>query len=87
MHAIKAKTGVETKLQLLLSPTINEGERSDSRSGRFTPGNRTSVTCLLEGQMVSQGSLEKFENREISTPAGDGTVGRPDHDLVLHVSR
>jgi hypothetical protein len=53
--------GVETKLRLLLSSTIDEDELSYSRSGRFTPGERNSVSYLLEGQMISERSLDNFE--------------------------
>jgi len=45
-HAIKAKMGVEIKLHVLLSSTLDEDEWSDSHSGIFISGERNSATNI-----------------------------------------
>lgn len=85
VYAIKEKMEVETKLHALLSFTIDEDEWSDSRSGRFTPGEINTYSYLLEDQMVSEDSLDNFETRKISTLSRNGTVDGSAHDLVSHI--
>jgi len=61
---------------------MDEREWSASRLGRFTPEERISLTHLMGEYLGLTASLDTFDKRYASFPAGNQTPDRPTNNLV-----
>jgi hypothetical protein len=64
---MKAYGGVEVKIHVFLTSALVGGEWSDSRPGRFTPGERAPGTHWRGGWVDLKAGLEAGEKRKILT--------------------
>ena len=60
---------------------MDEGEWSASRLGRFTPAERISLTHLIGEYLGLRTSLDTFDEKYASFPAGNQTPVRPNNNF------
>jgi hypothetical protein len=60
-HLAKENGGGEVQLHAFLTSALDRGEWSASRSGRFTPGERASVTHWIGGWVDPRAGLDDVE--------------------------
>jgi hypothetical protein len=58
---MKAYRGVDVLIHILLTSALTGGEWSDSRPGRFTPGERAPGTHWIGGWVDPRASLDDVE--------------------------
>jgi hypothetical protein len=64
---MKAYGGVDEYIHIFLTPTLVGGEWSASRSGRFTPGERSPGTHWIGGWVDPRADLDDVEKRKFLT--------------------
>jgi hypothetical protein len=63
----------EWRYSSILDPALDGGERSASRPGRFTPGERAPGTNEIGDSVGPRTCLDAVEYRKTSFPAGNQT--------------
>jgi hypothetical protein len=58
------------QIHIFLTEALVEGERSASRLGRFTSGERAPGTSLIGGWVDLRAGLDDVEKRKLLTPPG-----------------
>jgi hypothetical protein len=67
---MKAYVGVDVYDPLFLTSALVGGDRSTSRTGRFTPGERAHGTHWIGGWVDLRAGLDDLENRNFLTLPG-----------------
>jgi hypothetical protein len=67
---MKIYVEVEGTVPSFLTSALDEGEWSDSRPSRFTPGERTVFTHLIQGWVGHRAAMGAMEKRKILTLPG-----------------
>jgi hypothetical protein len=62
--------GVDVQIHIFLTSALIGGEWSNSRPGRFTPGERTSGTHWIGGWVDLRAGLDDLEKRKFLTRQG-----------------
>jgi hypothetical protein len=63
LYAMKAYGTVDVQIHILLTSTLAGGEWSESRPGRFTPGEGASCTHWIGGWVDPRARLDDLEKR------------------------
>jgi hypothetical protein len=67
---MKVHGGVDVQIHIFLTWALAEGERSVSRPGRFTPGERAPGTHWIGGCVGPRAGLDDMKKRKFLTPPG-----------------
>jgi hypothetical protein len=83
---MKAYGGVDVQIHIFLTSALVAGEWSDSRPGRFTPGERDHSTLWKGGWLDSRIGLDDMEKRKFLTQLGFELrpLGRVAHSQLLY---
>jgi len=73
---------VEVQLKTLLTWTLDRGEWSASRPGRFTPGETDPGTHLIGFWLDSRAGLDAMQKRKNPCLCRESNPGRPARNLV-----
>jgi hypothetical protein len=82
--AMKTYRGMEVQLHAFLTSALHGGEWSASRPGRFTFGERASVTHWLGGSVGPRPGLVAMAKRKNPCLCRESNPVRPSHILALY---